>query len=158
MIFEFQIAIKRQITKGNSMPNKILVIDDLPDSLDWVARLFAAKGIELDYAKNLESAEIAIKTKAHIFYVIDLDIPYTTFSKSEMLAKGEIFEKYPGLMAAHIARNISIPAKNICLFSSWNNDHALAECRLLEIDYYLKTRPAAFIQAMKRKFNIPELS
>lgn len=138
------------------MSDKILVIDDLPDSLGWVKTLFSAIGIELDFVKNLETAEIAIRERKHKYYIIDLDIPYTTFSKTEMLQKGEIFEKYPGLMAAHIARNISIPAKDICLFSSWNNDQALAECRLLGIDYYLKTRPAAFIEAMRKKFSIPE--
>jgi len=136
--------------------NRILIIDDEPEYLGWVAEFLMAQGFELDYATNLVQAIDAVTdNKKYTLILVDMNIPAPTMAD---LLTEPIHQKYPGLKAAITFRNQGYWPPQIIAYTVHDDDALEAELNRFDCRYVLKGRPGILkgvigksLQTIKKK-------
>jgi CheY-like chemotaxis protein len=127
-----------------SAKHYVLVLDDEPELLEWLAEYLEAKGLLVEFAKNITDGIEALDSKEFRFLVLDLNVPIPGQYKSVLADKGDMFSMYPGLYVAQAARNKGYRDRQVIVYSV----HDIAEVRIItdriSVTYTTKGRPRAF--------------
>lgn len=120
-------------------PKAILIADDEPEHVEWLADYFKAKGFKVTLVTNVRDAITAAEGKRFRAHIIDLNIPLGGWLDSTSIANST----YAGYQGLHIIRAIETQANNgrrVIAYSAHSNDQIIGEIRKLYCGYVVKGR------------------
>ena len=118
---------------------KILMIDDEPEYLNFLLDYFESINIEVVIAKNLSEAIDLAKKFKYRLAIVDMNIPATGNTKE--LLSDPIAVKYPGYKVAHHLRDIGYGAHQVIAYTVHDDDSLDSALRKINTRYVLKGRP-----------------
>lgn len=127
-----------------SSADHVLVLDDEPELLEWLAEYLEVKKLQVEFARNVLEGLAALESRAFRFLVIDLNVPASGQYRSALADKGEVFSKYPGLYVAQAARNKGYRDRQVIVYSVHDLDEVRIITDRIRVTYATKGRPRAF--------------
>lgn len=127
-----------------SSGDHVLILDDEPELLEWLAEYLKAKKLQVEFAKNVSEGMAALDSKAFRFLVLDLNVPASGQYKSALADKGDVFSRYPGLYVAQTARNKGYRDRQVIVYSVHDLDEVRIITDRIRVTYATKGRPRAF--------------
>lgn len=122
----------------------ILLIDDEPHCLTWLIEYFESQAYTVRIARDLSMALTYLAQKRYRLVVCDLGIPVHSHIKAELDASGPEYIHYPGLLAAHQARNIGHRARQVVVYSVHDSPAVREIASKIRVTYITKGRPKIF--------------
>jgi len=124
----------------------VLVVDDQPYELQWLAEFLAAQGYAFESATDLKDGTDKIAASERNKYkllVVDMEIPTGGFvgRPPKEPQRAALYQAYPGLVAVQVARNYDYNSSNVLVYSVHQSDAINDEVALLRCRYMLKGRP-----------------
>jgi CheY-like chemotaxis protein len=116
----------------------ILLVDDEPYHIKWIAENLQDDGYQVEYARNVLEALDQIRGKRFRMMLVDLNLPVFGAHVDHALSLGEIYKIFPGLIVAREARNIGYRAKQVVLYSAHKEGAVQAEADILQVEYIIK--------------------
>ena len=127
--------------------NTILLADDEPYNLDWIAEYLAQKGYRVQAVTSVDQAINELRKNRFRAVVADLSIPFR--NPQPVLGKHEpLHEKYPGLVIAEYARNHWHLDRQVIVYSVHDDPAVAAHAGTIGVTYLLKGRPRQFKEEM----------
>jgi CheY-like chemotaxis protein len=122
-------------------PRTIVVLDDEPFSVSWLAEYLEDQGYHVRSFTNANEAAEQVETEIYRCLILDLNVPL--FGPLDTLAssRGEVYRKYPGLYVALVARNKGYRDRQVIIYSVHRDVEVAEEARKLGCTYILKGRP-----------------
>jgi CheY-like chemotaxis protein len=117
----------------------VLLIDDEPEYLGFLADYFESKDLLIERALNIPESLKQLENKKYKLVIIDMNIP-APGAASELL-DNHISKKYPGYKLAEICRNHGYKRHQIIAYTVHDDDALDAELAKLGCRYVLKGRP-----------------
>ena len=132
--------------KAAKRSTTVLVIDDQPFELRWLAEFLTTHGYAFESAKDLKDGIDRIESSERDKYkllVVDMEIPIGGYvgRPPKEAQRAALYQTYPGLMAVQAARNYDYNSSNVLVYSVHQSDAINAEVMLLRCRYMLKGRP-----------------
>lgn len=127
-----------------SSVDEVLVVDDEPELLEWLAEYLEAKDVKVVFAKNIAEGISALDTGSYRFLVLDLNVPVSGEYRSTLARKGQVFSSYPGLYVAQLARNKGYRSRQVIVYSVHDIEEVRTITERLDVKYATKGRPRAF--------------
>jgi CheY-like chemotaxis protein len=124
-----------------TVTDTVVVVDDEPHNVLWMADYLDAKGLSFILATNLNDAVQEINKEIYRALVIDLNIPVIEPLDAAVAALGAVYARYPGLYAARQARNQGYRGKQVVIYSVHKDAGVAEEAKKLGCTYILKGRP-----------------
>jgi CheY-like chemotaxis protein len=121
--------------------NSVLVIDDEPFQTEWLTDYFRARGFDVVQSEDLQTALNALEKVRYRYVIIDLSIPFSPALAQPLAALGSEFFRYPGLMAARLARSTGHNTFQVIVYSVHDSDDVQAYADRIVCRYILKGRP-----------------
>lgn len=118
--------------------NAVLIADDEPEHIEWLADYFRAKGFHVTLVTNVAEAIAVTEAKRFRLYVIDLNIPL-----GDWMPRGVANETYQGYQGLHIiqwVRTQGNSGKRVIAYSAHYNDQITAAIKGLYCEYVVKGR------------------
>jgi CheY-like chemotaxis protein len=131
------------MAKG-SKSQSVLVFDDEPEYLQWVADYFESKGLTTKFVTNLGHALQAIATDDYRLILVDMNVPGVEAIDPRILSSYPLAHKYPGIALAVAARNKGYGAHTVIAYTVHDDEAADKELKRLHCRYVLKGRPDVF--------------
>jgi len=107
-----------------TQPTDVLLVDDEPEFLDWVAEYLEAKGLIVRYATTLPAALAAISESKYRLILVDMNIPALDGVTPALKARTPLVDTYPGLAVAIVARNNGYGAHAVIAYTVHDDDAA----------------------------------
>lgn len=123
---------------------QVLIMDDEPHLLDWLAEYFNKKHYDCRFAINIAEAIELLKTETFRMLVLDLNVPAPGEYTSLLNAKGSLYQKYRGLYVAEYARTIGYRDRQVVVYSVHDVDEVRLQTERMRVTYVTKGRPRAF--------------
>ena len=120
---------------------KILLVDDEPFHIQWIADNLHDEGYEVDFARDVESALSALKRETYRLLLVDLNIPVFGVYEENARSRGDIYLTFPGLLVAFEARNSGYRSKQVALYSAHKEGAVQDVATTLGIEYIVKQDP-----------------
>jgi CheY-like chemotaxis protein len=117
---------------------KILLIDDEPFHIRWLAENLQDDGYEIEFARDVRSALEAIAREEFRALIVDLNIPVFGADQDKAQTLGDIYALFPGLMVASEARNKGYRHKRVIIYSAHKEANVQAEANMLNVQYIIK--------------------
>lgn len=108
-------------------------------SLEWLKEYIEHLGFAVEFVCTQAAAVKALTSERYRALIIDLGIP----SSTDMPRSGPqaLYERYPGLAVANIARNAGYSVSRVFVYSVHDSDEVNDELSVLRCIYLLKGRP-----------------
>lgn len=119
----------------------ILLIDDEPYHIRWIAENLEDEGYEVIFKRDVHSALAAIRAEHFRLLLVDLNLPIYGADEQLAINKGDIYRIFPGLVVASEARNAGYRAKQVALYSAHKEESVQAVAKTLGIEYIVKQDP-----------------
>jgi CheY-like chemotaxis protein len=120
---------------------KALLADDEPFYLEWLDDYLASKGIEVDYAANVDDAVFLVKSVQYRLIVVDLNLPLLSDGRRFATTVTLAYDSYPGLYIANAARNAGYRTKQVIIYSVFGSREIEEAASKLYCTYLTKTHP-----------------
>ncbi|MDQ1230992.1 response regulator [Sphingomonas sp. SORGH_AS_0879] len=117
---------------------KILLIDDEPFHIRWLAENLRDDGYDVDFARDVRAALEAIAHEEFRALIVDLNIPVFGADLDKAQSLGDIYALFPGLMVASEARNKGYRYKQVILYSAHKEASVQAVADMLNVEYIIK--------------------
>lgn len=117
---------------------KILLIDDEPFHIRWLAENLQDDGYEIEFARDVRTALEAISGEEYRALIIDLNIPIFGSDMDKAQTLGQIYALFPGLMVASEARNRGYRHKRVILYSAHKESNVQVVADMLNVQYIIK--------------------
>ncbi len=128
----------------NNKNDTVMILDDEPQHQQWLVEFIESKNYRVESAMNLEQAEALLRQNKYRFVVIDLNVPAQGSSARVLMNEGALARRYPGIVAAQLARNLGYRNRQVVLYSVHNSDEVRKEAARIGVRYILKGRPKEF--------------
>lgn len=122
----------------------VLVMDDEPQLLDWLAEYFKRKGYGTKFAINVAEAIECLNSQKFRILVLDLNVPAPGEYANILAAKGAIFQKFRGLYVAECARTMGYRDRQVVVYSVHDVDEVRLQTDRMGVTYVTKGRPRIF--------------
>jgi len=129
------------------LSDTVLLADDEPMYLGFLADFLKAKGFEVDRAETADEAIEKAKKNDYRCYIVDLNIPASEQLKSEALIKS-LESDFPGMSIARKILTLGTSPKRVLIYSVHLTDPLFAEIHKLGIQYIQKGRPKIIKEAL----------
>lgn len=124
---------------------EVLILDDEPHLLDWLAEYLEAKGYKTTFVVDISSAMAALRSGVQFrIVVLDLNVPATGEYSELLRERGSVYEIYRGLYVAEQARNMGYRGRQVIVYSVHDVDSVRAVSDRLGTTYITKGRPRIF--------------
>lgn len=117
---------------------KILIVDDEPFHIRWLAENLEDLGYEIEFARDARTALIALSERKFRVIIVDLNIPIHGSDQNRAQQLGEIYNIFPGLLIAHEARNKQYRNRQVILYSAHKEAAVQAVADILSVQYIIK--------------------
>ena len=120
---------------------RVLLADDEPFYLEWLADYLESKGIAVEYATTVNEALEKIQRTQYRFLVVDLNIPLQGEPVTPPSNQPETYRAYPGLHIANSARNSGYRTKQVIVYSVFASKEIEEAVGRLYCTYITKGHP-----------------
>jgi len=118
---------------------KILLIDDEPFHIRWLAENLQDDGYDVEFARDVRSAlEVISSGEEYRALIIDLNIPIFGSDMDKAQNLGQIYTIFPGLMVASEARNRGYRHRRVIIYSAHKESNVQAVADMLNVQYIIK--------------------
>jgi CheY-like chemotaxis protein len=124
-------------------PQTILLADDEPYNLGWVAEFLESKGYRMEMVDTVDRALERLHAVQFRAVIADLGIPMISGYQA-LKGRDPLFAKYPGLMIADYARNHGHLDRQVIVYSVHDDALVAAVTARIGCTYLLKGRPRHF--------------
>jgi len=132
------------------MPEEILLIDDEPFHIRWIAENLEEMGYNYLFSRNTRDALNQISSqKKYRMLLVDLNIPIFGADADFASQLGEIYVAFPGLVVAREARNMGYRSKQVVLYSAHKEGAVQDIADILGIEYITKGRTDQIMKAIE---------
>lgn len=117
---------------------KILLIDDEPFHIRWLAENLQDDGYEVEFARDAREALEAIAREEYRALIVDLNIPVFGADLDRAHILGDIYALFPGLLVASEARNKGYRHRRVIIYSAHKEANVAAVAEMLNVQYIVK--------------------
>lgn len=142
------------MAKGDGS-NRVLLVDDEPEYIAWIAEFIQTRGLSSTYALTLPEALQTLVVDEFRLIIVDMNIPAREALPPALLAKIPLVRTYPGIAVAVHARNVGYGAHSVIAYTVHDDDAADRELNKLHCRYVLKGRPKLLKQAIEKSLQSP---
>lgn len=128
---------------------KILLIDDEPFHLRWLADNLEDIGYEVEFARDARSALDSISKIGYRALIVDLNIPIFGADEERAAQLGDIYKIFPGLLVALEARNKGYRDRQVVLYSAHKEGAVQAVADMLSVQYIIKGDSRALMREIE---------
>ncbi|MFQ6158545.1 hypothetical protein [Sinorhizobium meliloti] len=107
-------------------PDTVVLIDDEIHNMSWMIDYLHSAGFEVITASNANDAVEVLNTEIYRAVIVDLNIPVLEPLVSSVVARGDVYGRYPGLYVAFYARNKGYRDRQVVIYSV-HRDPAVSE-------------------------------
>lgn len=136
-----------KLAKAN--PKAVLIIDDEPLYLEWLQEYIESRGYRVDWAITVDDGLNQTEIGKYKALIVDLHIPASAALEPQLKQRGAVYEQYPGLLAAHVARDRGYNSSEVVLYSGHDVRAANAVAEQLGCKYIDKEQPGEFKRLIK---------
>lgn len=123
----------------------VLILDDEPHLLDWLAEYLQAKGYKTTFAVNIAEAIAALTSGTKFrMMILDLNVPAPGEYSELLRSRGPTHENYCGLYVAEEARSMGYRGRQVIVYSVHDVEAVRLITNKLNATYITKGRPRAF--------------
>lgn len=124
--------------------DKVLIMDDEPNFLDWLIEYLEAKDFRVIIAVNVDEAIEKLNEENFRVAIFDLNVPASKDVLKKLEEKGSIHTEYRGLYAAEYARTTGLRGRQVIVYSVHDSEEVLRKCEKIGVQYLIKARPREF--------------
>lgn len=132
--------------------NKILLVDDEPEYLGWVADFLENNKFEVEYAGSVEEAKNIIKKDRYKLIIIDMNIPFESTQLESL--KYPIQQKYGGAQVVQFASDVGYKGIQLIAFTVHDDDDLEKFLERYNSRYVLKGRPDVFKSVVRKHLSL----
>lgn len=132
---------------------RVLVIDDEPWELEWLLEFLTVEGHVPEAVASIEDALPKVMERPLVYDLItvDLSMPLPRSQQAQASSQGALYEQFPGLFVALMARNSGYTRGEIIAYSVHDKPEIEAEASRIGVRYCVKGRPRE-LKAQIKKF------
>lgn len=123
------------------LSDTVLVVDDEPMYLEWLADYLKTKDLKVEFVENADDALKKAETATYRAYVIDLNMPASDGLKSSPKNRTSLEAEYPGLIVARTIRSLGQSGARVIVYSVYISEPLHEEVNRLGCSFVQKGRP-----------------
>jgi CheY-like chemotaxis protein len=126
-----------------------LIVDDEPFYLDWLVDFIHGlkiidKTFQTETVGTVRDALKALAANRYRAIIVDLNIPAEAEFAEDLKIRGALYQQFPGLCVAQVARDNNHTGRQVMVYSVHDNAEVGKELQRLQCTYLLKGRPRMF--------------
>ena len=94
----------------------ILIVDDEPMYLEWLADYLISKGLKVEFAETADDAIRQCQVASYRAYIIDLNMPASEALKLDPRNRTALDAEYPGLIVARTIRTAGESGSRVIVY------------------------------------------
>lgn len=131
------------------MIKKVLLVDDEPYSIEWIADFVESKGFEVIVCQTFREAyEIISKEKKFAASIIDMNIPILSEDEEVIAKKGEVYKQYHGLFLAHELRDLGNDKNSVLIYTVHDDKNISLIAERILVQYFIKGKVKRIKEAL----------
>lgn len=123
------------------LSDTILIIDDEPMYLDWLADYFLSKGLKVKFSETADDAIRQSQLATYRAYIVDLNMPASDALKLDPRNRTSLNAEYPGLIVARTIRTAGESGSRVIVYSVYVSEPLYDEVKRLGCTFVQKGRP-----------------
>ena len=133
--------MERAMSQLPYLSDTILVVDDEPMYLEWLADYLTSKGLRVKFSENADDALALSRAATYRAYIIDLNMPASDGLKSDPRNRTSLDKEYPGLIVARTIRTAGVSGARVIVYSVYVSEPLYDEVKRLGCTFVQKGRP-----------------
>jgi CheY-like chemotaxis protein len=131
-----------------------LVVDDELLNIEWLIDYLQSLHLEVIHVENLEAALELLAVYRYRYVIIDLNIPFGPAAAERVRALGNEYIAYPGVLAAHEARNSGHNTYQVVVYSVHDSAEVRRYAEHIRFSYIIKGRPRELKAHIQESFTM----
>lgn len=136
------------------LSDTILLIDDEPMYLEWLADFLVSKGLQVKFSETADDAIRQSQLATYRAYIIDLNMPASETLKLDPRNRTALDAEYPGLIVARTIRTAGESGSRVIVYSVYVSEPLYEEVRRLGCTFVQKGRPRVIKEQIEQVLRI----
>lgn len=136
------------------MTKKVLLVDDEPYSIEWIADFVENKGFEVVICQTFREAyDLVSQEEIFAASIIDMNIPILSEDEELIAKKGEVYKQYHGLFLAHELRDFGNDKNSVLIYTVHDDKNISSIAEKLSVQYFIKGKVRRIKEALTHQLN-----